>query len=242
MSGDTHEAGGMLVSILGFGFLKYNNLLLPDVSPLLQLVVMYPFVMWGSVAPDFDHHWASCPKKDYPARIVHTVLHATAPIGRRLDKKLTKKQKRESKLYKLCEIFYAKHRSWQTHSDLTVALLVLLEWLLMVGKINVGTVGLPISLLVVTGIIFGVLAHLFLDMLNPDGIHSVLFELINKVVPVGFKRLSLVPDKEYYTTGGAWELRVRKLLVRLTYIALLWLLVVLILPYLPYEVTFRRWW
>ena len=242
MTGSTHEAGGMLVSILGFGFLKYNNLLLPDVPEVLQLVVMYPFVMWGSVAPDFDHHWASCPRHDYPAKIVNTTLHATAFIGRRLDKKLTKKQKSTSKLYKLCMIFYAKHRSWQTHSDLTIALLVLLEWSLLSGKICVSEITQSIALLVVTGVIFGVLAHLFLDMLNPDGIHSVLFGLVNKVVPIGCKRLRLVPDKPFFTTGGVWERKVLKLLLRLTYLALIVLLVFLIYPYIPFEIEFRRWW
>lgn len=242
MSGDTHEAGGMLVSILGFGFLKYNNMLLPDVPQLLQLVVMYPFVMWGSVAPDFDHHWASCPKHDYPAKIVNTGLHATAFVGRRLDKKLTKKQKQKSLLFKMCMVFYAKHRSWQTHSDLTIALLVGLEWSLLSGKILLSEVARSIALLVITGIIFGVLAHLFLDMLNPDGIHSLLLELVTKKLPIKVKTLRLVPDKSYFATGGVWEAKVLKLLLRLTYIALVVLLVFLIYPYLPFELEFRRWW
>ena len=57
MTGNTHRAGGMLCSVVGFALLKEQGLLLPEINPCIQWLVMYPFCYWGSTASDLDHNW-----------------------------------------------------------------------------------------------------------------------------------------------------------------------------------------
>lgn len=249
MNAGTHRAGGLLVSVIGFAWLRYNNLLLQDVHPVAQWAVIYPFTLWGSVASDLDHHLASCPVKDYPSRAVNTVLHITKPLQKFLDNRLKPKDRERSLVYKLSELFYAKHRSWQTHSELTVILLLYLLRVLRTGNLpQFGAVDLAILTLVFTGITMGVLAHLLLDMLTNDGIWCICLVILNKLINLAFPRfklrhkIALVPDKPYFAGGGVWENKVRKLLGRLTTLALFWFLGVLILPVakelIPFEIYF----
>lgn len=249
MNVGTHRAGGLLVSVIGFAWLRYNNLLLQDVNPVMQWAVIYPFTLWGSVASDLDHHPQACPVKDYPSRAVNTVLHITKPLQKFLDNHLKPKDRKRSLVYKLSELFYAKHRSWQTHSDLTVvALLYFLHVLKTEGFPQFGAVDLAILTLVFTGITMGVLAHLVLDMLTNDGIWFVSLVILNKLINLVFPRfkfrhkISLVPNKPYYAGDGVWENKVRKLLGKLTTLALCWFLGVLIFPVakdlIPFEIYF----
>ena len=120
MTGKTHRAGGFLCSVVGFALLRENNLLLPNVNEGLQWLMMYPFCMWGSVASDLDHHWQSCPMKDPPSYVVNKLLHLTAPVQKSLEKAGDKK----SGVYKVAKTFNASHRSWQTHSDLTLFVMI----------------------------------------------------------------------------------------------------------------------
>ena len=245
----THRAGGMLVSILGFAILKEKGLLLPDVNEGLQWLVMYPFTMWGSIASDLDHHWSSCPSKDYPSRLVNTALHITKPVKKSLDKAFSNKQKENSLVYKIVKFFNASHRSWQTHSDLTVyAVLFLLFSVLNRGLENFGAVDVAISALVLTGVCLGIIAHLILDSITPDGIWLIGFILLNKFLKLFNSRINLpqklhlVPDMHYFATGGRWEEHVQKVLKFLTYLALAWFLFVLVSPflieYIPYSINF----
>lgn len=246
MTGGTHRAGGMLVSILGFAYLRHKGLLLPDVNQGVQWLIMYPFCMWGSVASDLDHHKDAIPVRDYPSRAINTVLHLAEKPFKALDEKLTDKQKKTNILYNLCGVFYARHRSWQTHSDLTLFVILWLLYMVTSGKVSqFGAIDVAVTSLVLTGISMGIIAHFILDILTPDGVYCFLWTLFRAVVMKLFpkvklyKRFHLVPHKEYFATGGAWEAHVRKFLGLTTKLALLWIVWVFVRPYIPFEISFN---
>ena len=231
----THKAGGMLVSVVGFTLLKEKGLLLDDVNLGVQWLVMYPFTIWGSVASDLDHHWGSCPTKDYPSWFIHKLLHLGKPI------RDATKHNKSSFLYKISDLFTAKHRSWQTHSELTVFFMVyLLDLFFNTSLWSLSMVDISILRLIVTGITLGVLAHLALDSITPEGIHLVIFKLINKVL-----KFKLLPEKikspsgEFFASGGKWEHIVKTILSYLTVISIVYLCFHLFVPYLPIEISFN---
>ena len=249
MTGTTHKAGGMLVSIVGFAILREKGLLLPNVNEGLQWLVMYPFTMWGSVASDLDHHWDSCPQKDYPSRLVNMALHITKPVKKSLDKTLTDSQKKHNVLYKVADTFNASHRSWQTHSDLTLFVMLYLLWSVFTGRIaGFGAVDTTIATLVLTGICLGIIAHFILDSITPEGIWLIGLVILNKILELFNPRVNLpqkfhlVPHKKFFATGGKWEQLVQKVLKVATWIALLWFFYVLASPFLseiiPFQITF----
>lgn len=224
MTGKTHETGGMFASLLGFAILKENGYLLEDSNLLVQWMVMYPFTMWGSVASDLDHHWKSCPRKDYPSRLVNMALHITKPIEEHTNK--------GSVVNKVAGVLNASHRSWQTHSDFTLIFLFGLLYLLTHGIFGCfGAVDSRILLLVLMGITMGVAEHFILDMLTPEGITLVglvILETLLKKVNPGIKlptKLKFVPKSHFFATGQEWEKFVQKVLKIATYLMLVWFLI-----------------
>ena len=212
MTGKTHRQGGMLVSIIGFALLKEKGFLLPDVNIGLQWLIMYPFCYWGSTASDLDHHWDSCPSKDYPSWVINKALHLTAPIEKAFEETPIGSQRDRNVIYKVSKLLNAHHRSWQTHSDLTlIVMLYLLECVLQGKFATLGAVDTSILSLVLMGICLGIIAHFLLDMITPDGIVSVVGKTANMIfkrfklsihVP---ERLRLVPRTQFFATGGKWE-------------------------------------
>ena len=225
MTGETHRQGGMLCSIVGFTILQHKGLLLPadNLNLCLQWLIIYPFCMWGSVASDLDHHWESCPSKSYPDRIVNTALHITKPI----QKSLEKTNQTKGPLYKVAKLFNASHRSWQTHSDLTLFFMLWLINLVTSGGIKgFSAIDTSICSLILMGICLGILTHFILDVLTPDGVWLCGFVVLNKLLKKINPRIHLpeklhfVPKSHFFATGGQWELFVRRVLKILTYIAL----------------------
>ena len=201
MEGKTHRIGGALCCLGGYSLLSKNGMLLGDVNPLLQLVIMYPFAIYGSVLPDLDHAWESCPCKDIASYGVNKVLHLTTPIAKATG----------NDSFPL-SLFNARHRSWQTHSDLSlIALVMLSNWLL---NSSVTTADLAILRLISCGLILGVVSHLVLDILTPEGVWStvkILISTCTKYKKVS-KKFSVVPNTPFFRTGGSWELIIRKIL------------------------------
>lgn len=247
MTGATHRAGGMLVSVVGFAILREKGLLLPDVNEAVQWLVMYPFTMWGSIASDLDHHWESCPAKDIPSRVVHSALHITRPLKKMMDKTMSESSRKHNPLYKVVGFFNASHRSWQTHSDLTLFAMLYLLYMVFTGQVgNLSQTDSAIVTLVLTGICLGVVAHFILDALTPEGIWLVIPALLNKVLHF-FKlkislpqKLHLVPKTGFFATGGAWEQFVQKVLKICTVLVLVWFLWVQLAPFvarfIPWEI------
>lgn len=222
------------MSVIGFWVLKSNGLLLPDVNEGLQLLVMYPFTMWGSVASDLDHHWDSCPSKDAPSWCVNKVLHLTSSLRDKMKDSLGNRAKK-SMSYKLAGVLDASHRSWQTHSDLLLITILLLLWLVLTGSFGGTVIDTAIASLVLTGICLGVIAHLILDMLTPQGIWCMTFVGINKLISMALRRkfvilperLHFVPHIQFFATGGTWEIIIKKILEVCTVISAVYVLILL---------------
>lgn len=189
MTGKTHRLGGVVVCLGGYMALQSNNMLVPQVDPLLQLAVLYPFAVYGSTVSDLDHHWKSAPSKDPISWIINKLLHLSPKSSN--------------------TFLNAKHRSWQTHSDLFLFIMLWVGMLLF----NSTTDGISQAIirLIFTGLVFGIISHLVLDMLTPQGIWSILLMGVKKLfgvrgMPV---KLDLVPDTKFFATDGPWEHGVR---------------------------------
>ena len=210
MEGKTHRLGGVLCTLIGYSVLESRGGLTEGVSPWLQLTVVYPFALYGSVFSDLDHTWLSAPVKDPFSFIVNKILHLTTWLRKKTPAK-----------GKLLAVFDAKHRSWQTHSDLFLVLLIAAFFAVL--NSDLPGVASVIFKLVAVGFITGVVSHLILDMLTIDGIWCILPSLIKG------KRVTirLVPKSKFFSTGGRWEMIVRVVLcvaiavlaVRLLYIS-----------------------
>lgn len=251
MTGKTHRAGGMLCSIVGFALLKENGLLMPEVNEGVQWLVMYPFCMWGSIASDLDHHWDACPDKSYPSWFINKALHITAPIQKSLDKTLKESQKKNNPLYTFSTLFNAKHRSWQTHSDITLIAMIGLLYCLVTGKFSMlGSIDTTILTLILTGVCLGVIAHFILDVLTPEGVQITLLVVLQKLLRLINPRikiktkLALVPHWKIFATGEKWEEFIQKVIKIATVLAILYFLYTLFSPliseYIPYSITFNN--
>lgn len=204
MTGKTHRVGGMLCALGGYVLLQSNGLLLRNVNPLVQLAIIYPFALYGSVVSDLDHHANSIPCRDIISLFINRVFHLTSGIrGTMPDKSVGSK---------LLSVFDAKHRSWQTHSDLFLICLIVLAVSFM--RNDYTSVNSSIVLLIFTGLVLGIISHLILDMLTPEGIWCIASTLLgrlldNKVLP---RKISFVPDTKFFRTGGPWEFIVYRVL------------------------------
>lgn len=228
MTGKTHRVGGMLCCFGGYTLLKANGMLLGDVNPLLQLVVMYPFAIYGSTVSDLDHDWHSAPSRDIISYGINKVLHLSSKVRDGMNEK--------SLTSKALGVFDAKHRSWQTHSDLFLALMIMLSmWLLGSGISSVDQV---IVRLISVGLVLGVISHLVLDMLTPEGVWSIIMCILGKVT--GSRKLprkiSFVPNIEFFRTGGTWETIIRWLM----WGACFFLFAKIVLEYSPYSIDFLK--
>lgn len=251
MTGETHKKGGMLVGLAGFLLLRKNGLLLPDVNEFVQLMVIYPFALWGSTASDLDHHWESAPTKDGFSWCINKALHLTTK-SRSAMENLRGVEKTTG--YKLMGICDAKHRSWQTHSDLTLITIIAMLWVVLSGRVNLGlgVVDISIVSLILVGIGLGVVAHFILDMLTPQGIWMVSFMGVNKLISlIARKEVRLLPEKLHFVpkwsifaTGSGWESLVCKLLSISTVVLVVYVGVTAFYPNLldtlfPYEIHFN---
>lgn len=249
MTGKTHKMGGMFISVVGFSMLRNNGLLSPDMSEGLQWLVMYPFCMWGSIASDLDHHWDSCPSKDIPSWFIHKLLHITEPVYRRLNNKMSDSQKKSSLVYKVSRFFNARHRSWQTHSDLTFVMMLYLLYSIISGRFEFfNQTDILVLTLVITGICLGIVAHFILDLLTPEGVWNTIAVLLNKFIlkgklPRNLEKWHFVPKMKCFATGSSWEDFIYKVLKFLTVISVVYLLVSVFFPsylidLLPYRLEF----
>lgn len=228
MTGKTHRVGGMVCVLGGYTLLQSKGMLLGNVSPLVQLVVMYPFAIYGSIVSDLDHHWQSAPSRDIVSLFINKILHLTSGV--------TDNMSESSTSYKLLLVFDAKHRSWQTHSDLFLIIMIILSSKLM--DASTVTADVAIIRLIAMGLILGIISHLFLDMLTPEGIWSITSSFIRKItkskeVP---QKISLVPNSKFFRTGGAWESIVRTIM----WVICLLLFLKIVMSMGSYSITFLK--
>ena len=230
MTGKTHKVGGMVGCLAGFAVLQSKGLLLEEVNPLLQLVVMYPFAIYGSILPDLDQVEDSLPSDDLVSKCVYGMLHITTPLRKWLEKGGKVRKWFLKKLGWLLGVLDARHRSWQTHSDLSLLVFGLLCMALV--KVNSGFNAM-LLILITVGLMCGVVSHLFLDCFTRAGVWSVILSLMNLLK--GKKelfRIRFVPNKPWFSVdyNGAWEKLVRKLLRVVGVVLVAWI-VYLMSPY-----------
>lgn len=195
MQGKTHRVGGVLSTVIACSVMQDGGYSLGEVNQLLQMAVVYPFALYGSVLPDLDHGWNSAPAKDLVSFVINKVLHLTSGLRTKSGKSLP-----------VLGIFDARHRSWQTHSVLLFAALGAVWWWL--GKVGTaGVDGIMLNLMLF-GLTLGIASHLLLDMLTPEGIWLLLPSAVMRK-PV---KLRLVPAKPFFASGGSWEKLVRVLM------------------------------
>ena len=247
MTGKTHQLGGELSAVVGFLILKENGYLLGDANPYVQLLAMYPFALWGSKALDLDHHDDSLPMKDVFSVAISKLLHLTYKPYKKMQSKLKddsvspakKRSIRKSWRYKFCKTFNASHRSWQTHSDLTLFALVATLWWVF-HSLTLSATNLILLYVMLVGASLGMLSHIVLDALTTDGIQLVLSRVINVTLLGKCKlqlpeTLHLVPRNGRFSCESNWEKFIRKLLRVLTVVSLVYLVVILEDPELPYK-------
>lgn len=221
MTGKTHRAGGMLCCFIGYSILQQKGLLVKDVNPLLQATVMYPFALWGSTMSDLDHHAESAPSKDIISVCINRVLHLTTN-ARKVNPNIDK-----------FGILDAKHRSWQTHSFEFLAIFIYLfyQCVFVLQQTN----NVIILRMVTAGLTLGVISHIILDMLTPEGIWCILFVITNKVTNSKLpEKIHIVPKSKFFATDGPWEKLIRVVLWVANFIYLLYLIYLVS----PYRITF----
>lgn len=219
MQGKTHRVGGVLSALAGYVILEGNDMLIPNVEPVLQLAVMYPFAIYGSIISDLDHNWNSVPAKDPFSLCINKVLHLTTGL----------RQKNGKKLNPVLSVFDAKHRSWQTHSDLFLFVFIALSF--FIGSSSIVDASSIIFKLIMLGFTLGLISHLILDSLTPEGIWFIVPSIIRRK-KVSFR---LVPKSKFFATGGSWERLIR---------SAMWLIIIFLSIYViytmsPYRISFN---
>lgn len=229
MQGPTHRDGGtaaalggyllLQTGVIGVGSIEGLSADISAISPLLGLVVMYPFAVWGSTAPDLDHEPGSVwddlkpgkktsghtiPSKDIVSRNISYILH----LGKRFRTK-------HGHSIPGMGALDCKHRSWQTHSEVPLLLCLLAFYLFSNYQLGLSSYDIALANLVVYGLGFGFVAHLFLDLLTPEGLPFATGILINRIVRAKVlpEKIKVVPhvkpkvkgEPGFFSTGGKWE-------------------------------------
>lgn len=247
MTGKTHRRGGNLFALMGFWYLFRNGLAHPTIHPALQVLIMYPFAIWGSYASDFDHVWSSCPSKDISGYIVHRVLFLFNPLKDRLERLGQK----NTRLYKVVKILSAEHRSWQTHSDLTLVVLSVLLYTFLKGDIwssYLSRYDIALISVILTGVLMGMISHIVLDMMTMDGVWCIWGVVLNKIMKkdIAPTKYRLVPKSKMFSVSTGWEPFMGKVVSILTVLFVLFMIHEILFPNLlwgmitsfPYKVSF----
>lgn len=247
MQGKTHRMGGVCAALGAYIVADQNGMLLAGVTPALQLAVTYPFAMWSSTASDLDHHKGSIPSRDPASMLIYYILHLGTKPAQALEQT---KGGKKTLAYKFFNLFNAKHRAWQTHSDLAFAVIIATLWFTVYSQwaIFSGT-DASIAALILTGIAAGLLAHIFLDGITPEGIWIMPMVWAKKLT--GNKNIrekwGLVPKRpvmvmnkktgkkeSFFATGNSWETKIVNPFLNL---AGMGMMLYIIYTWLPWELN-----
>lgn len=226
----THKAGGTLLAVVGLQIMSKHNLLIEDINPALQFIVEYPFVIWGSIAPDFDRDWEGIGNKNFINYYINKILRLFNPIYDKYSEDKCRGVKVNARKFKIAKMLSCRHRSWQTHSDISFIILVLTYIGMIKGSLflsKVETNDSKLILLCYTGVIIGILSHYILDALTRDGldliIPTIVRNFIRKKLKMGRKekkvKFRLVPNSELFSCGDfkGYEGKVYSIVVTATY-------------------------
>lgn len=113
MMDKTHAKGGQVAALGGYLWLQNSGVMSQVPVPgYVGLLIIYPFAVRASTAPDLDHGKNSTPSHDVVGKAIWYVLHATT--------NLRKGMRPKGLVYSVLGLFDCKHRSWQTHSEIGV--------------------------------------------------------------------------------------------------------------------------
>lgn len=225
MMGKTHAKGGQVAALGGYLMLEQSGVMVQiHVPGYIGLLIIYPFAVWASTAPDLDHGKQSIPSHDVVSKAIWCILHATTG--------LRKKMKDDGALYQVLGLFDCKHRSWQTHSYEALGILAFLAVYYGTAAVPLGQdiISMVILRLVFIGVALGWAAHIFLDGLTPEGIWLASAHFINtfflhrEILP---SKVKLVPYNRFFVTGNApkgtwnWEKIWSTLLTAVSWVLLL---------------------
>ena len=213
MMGRTHRVCGGLVALGGYIAFKKAGMLDPNINDITELITIYAASYYGSVAADNDHVWESSPLKDPFSWLLNKILHLTTPIR----KKMEEMGKRKSITYSLLGVFDARHRSWQTHSELPLILIGMALYLMPRG----------FEWTMLMGFGLGYLSHALMDMLSVGGYNIVIFQIANKILKrqVLPPKIRLVPRNSFFATGGRFEEGVYRVLNFSTILVAIWVVI-----------------
>lgn len=188
MMGKTHKAGGALGAVLAIQFVASNPYVTGDMGIVSKFLVTYPWTLMACTWSDLDLDW-SCVEDKNPLNLaIYKMLHIFNGAYDRCENSDCSKRKKF-----ILRILKCSHRSWQTHSDLTLVLLLLMLKSVTSGGILsklITQMDCYVISLALTGILIGVISHLFLDMLNPEGIKCILFTVVYAVyLKIRYKNL-----------------------------------------------------
>lgn len=231
MMGKTHKLGGVTAAFGGHLWLQSTGMSLPFIHPIVELAVIYPFAIYGSTAPDLDHNIRAIPSRDPVSLLGWGVLHST----NRLRKSMPNKR---SPLYFALGCCDAKHRSWQTHSELTLAVLLFFAWFMTQPSLAGLIFGpnyrasAPIAALIVTGLALGQISHIVLDGITKDGVPFVTGMILKRTLKLPMPtRIRFVPENsKYFKTGEEFEDLVNKVLRIVTWVLCFLVVLTILFP------------
>ena len=197
MLGKTHRRAGAVISLGGYLLFKQFGLLDPNLRDITELITLYAASYYGSIFADIDQPWQSCPCHDPLSRIINKGLHLTSKRLRKMREEKSDRGLKEGRVYKILSVFDARHRSWQTHSELP--LLIILYGLIKLPR------GFEWTMLM--GFFVGYLSHMFMDMLSVDGYNFLTAKILNKLLrhKVLPEKIRLVPKSKFFITDGVFE-------------------------------------
>lgn len=210
MMGKTHRASGGLIALGGYLAFKHFNMLDPQIADVTELITLYASSYYGSVVADNDHVWENSPLRDPLSWVFNKVLHLTTPLRKRMEAS----KRGKGLLYNLLGLFDARHRSWQTHSEIP---------LILIGLALMG-MQRGFEWTMVLGFGMGYLSHAVMDMLSVGGWNIFSFQMINKlckrrILP---SKIRLVPKTQFFVTDGLFEQGVFKVLNFVTILLAIW--------------------
>lgn len=189
MMGKTHRAGGTLAMLLAFQYMQSHNMLVSDIHPIVQLLVMYPACNWGSIAPDLDQSDDAIPDKSPLSILIHKIIYLGS----------------------------VRHRSWQTHcltldGGFIALLFGAIALINMYGLFGLDLYSVTLLKLMLMGLTVGIASHLFLDACTYEGIQLIPPTKDKKTGKKKRHWIRFVPHKDAFKTNTLYETIVRVLL------------------------------
>lgn len=186
MVAKTHRIAGSVIAMGSYMYFRSKGMVGQELnSEVIEFLAFYASAYYGSVFPDIDHHGDSNPCKDPLSMMINRTLH------------LTSSRRKKGKKNGILGIFDARHRSWQTHSELPLILIIIALSFMQMG----------FGYMMLFGFGVGVFAHILMDLQTSGGVPVFLFMLVNKILGKKIlpEKIRLVPRWKFFKTDEKFE-------------------------------------